>query len=141
MTDIRRQLDQVVSKELIRNIIPVKTDAGILVGDILIVSDGVIKHLYRHKECLYNNISLNAAAVRMANILARHRSHTLADKIHRADQEYGRWFTESQIMLQKHHSANKNKDYERADTLWAKYIESKERARSAKNTVIGLTLL
>lgn len=141
MTDIRRQLDQVVSKELARNIIPVKTDAGILVGDILIVSEGVAKHLYRNNECLYNNISLNAVAVRMANILARHRSHTLVDKLYRTDQEYGRWFTDSQILLQKHHTANKNKDYERADTLWAKYIESKERARSAKNTVIGLTLL
>ena len=141
MTDIRRQLDQVVSKELARNIIPVKTDEGILVGDILIVSEGVIKHLYRNKECLYNSISLNSAAVRMANVLARHRSHTSVDKLYRADQEYGRWFTESQILLQKHHAATRNKDYERADTLWAKYIESKEKARSAKNTVIGLTLL
>ena len=32
MTDIRRQLDRVVSKELSQNIIPVRTDAGILVG-------------------------------------------------------------------------------------------------------------
>ena len=140
MTDIRRQLDQVVSNTLAQHIIPVKTAEGILVGSVLIVSEGAVKHLLRNGEYLYKNISLNIVAVKLANLLARHKSSILADKIYRADQEYAKWFTDSQLLLKKHHSATKNKEYDRADTLWAKYIESKDRTVAAKNAVTGLTL-
>jgi hypothetical protein len=139
MTDIRRRLDQVVSKELARNIIPVKTDQGILVGSILIVSEGSVKHLYRSTVCLYNKISLNVVAIALANALAKNQNSVQMDRLYRADQEYGRWFVDSQTLLTKYHSATKNKDYERADTLWAKYCESKERTSSAKSAAVGLT--
>jgi hypothetical protein len=140
MTDIRRQLDQVVSNTLTQYIIPVKTAEGILVGSVLIVSEGAVKHLIRNGEYLYKDISLNAVAVKLANLLARQKSSILADRIYRADQEYAKWFTDSQLLLKKHHSALKNKEYDRADTLWAKYIESKDRTVAAKSTVTGLTL-
>ena len=140
MTDIKRQLEQVVSRELSKNIIPVKTTEGILVGNILIVSEGCLKHLYKDGERLYANISLNAAAVKMANLLAKQKISFLADKIYSADQEYGRWFADSQLKLQQYYTALKNKDFERADTLWAKYSESKDRTRIAKHAVNGLTL-
>ena len=140
MTDIRRQLDQVVSTALAQHIIPVKTAEGILVGSVLITSEGAVKHLSRNGEYLYKNISLNAVAVKLANLLARHKSSILADRIYRADQEYAKWFTDSQLLLKKHHSAAKNKEYERADTLWAKYIESKDRTVAAKSAVTSLTL-
>ncbi len=140
MTDLKRQLDQVVKKELTRNIIPVKTEEGILVGNVLIVSEGCLKHLYKHGEMLYANISLNSAAVKMANLLAKHKTSFLADKIYAADQEYGKWFAGSQLKLQQYYTARKNKDFEKADTLWAKYSESKDRTRIAKNAVNGLTL-
>ena len=139
MTDIRRRLDQVVSKELARNIIPVKTDQGILVGSVLIVSEGAVKHLYKNNVCVYNNISLNVVAIALANALARNQNTIQMDKLYCADQEYGRWFTDSQTLLTKYHSATKNKDYDRADTLWAKYCESKDRTSSAKSTAVGLT--
>ena len=139
MTDIQKRLEQVVSKELARSIIPVKTDKGILVGSILIVSEGPVKHLYKDGICLYNNISLNASAIKMANILARNPQSLFADKIYRADQDYGRWFIDSQMLLSKYHSARKNRDYDRADTLWAKYCESKERTSAAKSAAVGLT--
>jgi len=140
MTDIRRQLDQVVSNTLAQHIIPVKTAEGILVGSVLIISEGAVKHLSRNGEYLYKDVSLNAVAVKLANLLARHRSSVLADRIYQADQEYAKWFTDSQLLLKKHHSAVNNKEYDRADTLWAKYIESKDRTVAAKNAVIGLTL-
>ena len=140
MTDIRRQLDQVVSNTLAQHIIPVKTTEGILVGSVLIASEGAVKHLSRNGEYLYKNVSLNAVAVKLANLLARHKSSILADRIYQADQEYAKWFTDSQLLLKKHHSAVNNKEYDRADTLWAKYIESKDRTVAAKNAVTGLTL-
>jgi hypothetical protein len=139
MTDIQRRLDQVVSKELSQHIIPVKTDRGILVGSVLIVSEGSVKHLYRKEVCVYNSISLNLVAIKLANALAKNQNSVQMDRLYRADQEYGRWFVDSQILLTKYHSATKNKDYDRADTLWAKYCESKERTSSAKSTAVGLT--
>lgn len=139
MTDIRKRLDQVVSKELARNIIPVKTDKGILVGSVLIISEGSVKHLYKNGACIYNNISLNVVAIKLANALALNRNTVHLDKLYRADQEYGQRFVDSQILLTKYHSAVKNKDYERADTLWAKYSESKERTSAAKSAAVGLT--
>ena len=140
MTDIRRQLDRVVSKELSQHIIPVKTDEGILVGNILIVSEGSIKHLYRNSELLYNNISLNAVAIKMANILARNKNNLTVDKIYRYDQEYSKWYTDSQTLLKSYYSAKKSKDFDRADTLWARYCESRDRAISAKDLATSLTL-
>ncbi len=140
MTDIRRQLDRVVSKELSQHIIPVKTDEGILVGNILIVSEGSIKHLYRNRELLYNNISLNAVAIKMANILARNKNSLTVDKIYHYDQEYSKWYTDSQTLLKSYYSAKKSKDFDRADTLWARYCESRDRAISAKDLATSLTL-
>ncbi len=140
MTDIRRQLDRVVSKELSQHIIPVKTDKGILVGNILIVSEGSIKHLYRKDELLYNNISLNAVAIKMANILARNKNSLTVDKIYRYDQEYSKWYTDSQTLLKSYYSAKKSKDFDRADTLWARYCESRDRAIAAKDLATSLTL-
>lgn len=140
MTDIRRQLDRVVSKELSQHIIPVKTDEGILVGNILIVSEGSIKHLYRNSELLYNNISLNAVAIKMANILARNKNSLTVDKIYHYDQEYSKWYTDSQTLLKSYYSAKKSKDFDRADTLWARYCESRDRAISAKDLATSLTL-
>jgi hypothetical protein len=139
MTDIQRRLDRVVSKELARNIIPLKTDKGILVGSILIVSEGSVKHLYKNEVCLYSNIRLNAVAIKMANALAKNQSSLQVDKLYRADQEYGKWFVDSRNLLSKYHSAIKNKDYERADTLWAKYYESRERTNTAKSAAVSLT--
>jgi len=140
MTDIRRQLDRVVSKELSQHIIPVKTDAGILVGNILIVSEGAIKHLYKNNELLYNNISLNAVAIKMANVLARNRNSLVVDKIYRYDQEYSKWYTDSQTLLKSYYSAKKIKDFDRADTLWARYCQSRDRAIAAKDLATSLTL-
>jgi hypothetical protein len=139
MTKIHQRLDSIVKNELTKNIIPVKTQAGILVGDILIVSDHQLKHLHRNNEAVYSNISLNAVAIALANALARNQNTIRMDKLYCDDQEYGRWFTDSQTLLTKYHSATKNKDYDRADTLWAKYCESKDRTSSAKSTAVGLT--
>jgi hypothetical protein len=140
MTDIRRQLDRVVSKELSQHIIPVKTDRGILVGNILIVSEGSIKHLYKNNELLYNNISLNAVAIKMANVLARNRNSIFVDKLYRHDQEYSKWYTDSQTLLKSYYNSKKSKDFDRADMLWARYCESRDRAITAKDLATSLTL-
>ena len=78
MTNISKRLEQVVSSAQQRliekhQILPVKVAEGILVGDILIVSEGIVKHLRYNNTWLYKDIYLNAAAIRLANMLAVHK--------------------------------------------------------------------
>lgn len=133
MTDIRKRLEQTL-RSVIQNtpILPVKTAEGILVGDVLIVSEGTVKHLQQRNEIKYKEISLNCVAIRLANLLARHNSSILMDNIYTADQEYGRWFVESQMLRTQYQKALNNSDHERADMLWARYEESRIRTVSAK---------
>lgn len=135
MTNISKQLEQVVNKELSRNIIPVKTKEGILVGTVLIVSEGPIKHLKQNNSFLYKDISLNIVAVTLANMLAKNYKTIKMDELWRADQEYGKWYADSQLLRMQYQKSLNNRDHDKADMLWARYCESRDRAISAKNHV------
>jgi hypothetical protein len=132
MTQISRRLEQIVRKELSKNIIPVKTAEGILVGDVLITNQDNLKFLYRKSQVLYAEIHLNSVAIKMANILALRHSHISVDLLYRADQEYGKWFVDSQLLRAQHQKALHSQEYDRADMLWARYSESRDRTVSAK---------
>ena len=139
MSDISRRLEQTLRSAIKNNpILPVKVADGILVGDVKITNDGTIKHLSRNDVILYSNIYLNAAAIALANILARRSSHIHADTIYKADQEYGKWFIDSQMLRARYQQALDNKDYDKADIAWARYCESRDRAIIAKNNVQSL---
>ena len=133
MTQISKRLEQIIRKELSTTIIPVKTKEGILVGDILIVTDGSIKNIYKHSELLYKEIHLNSVAIKIANLLAFRKGLLVTDNLYRADQDYGRWFVDSQMLRTQYQRAVNSQDYDRADMLWARYIESRDRATTAKN--------
>ena len=139
MTQVSRRLEQIVSSELKKNLIPVKTDQGILVGDVLIVSRGSIKDLVRNTELIYKDVYLNAAAIKLANLLAFRKTSLVTDQLYRADQEYGKWFVDSQLLRAQYQKAISNQDYDRADMLWARYCESRDRTFAAKNQVESLT--
>ena len=132
MTQISRRLEQIVRKELSKNIIPVKTPEGILVGDILITNQLNLKFLHRNQQLLYSEIHLNSIAIRMANILALRHTSVAVETLWRADQEYGKWFVDSQLLRAQHQKALHNQEYDRADMLWARYSESRDRTVSAK---------
>lgn len=132
MTKIHQRLDSIVKNELTKNIIPVKTQEGILVGDALIVSDGYIKHIYYRNELIYGAISLNAVAVKLANLIARGIRTVKMDELWRADQEYGKWFGDSQMLRTQHKKSLNNRDFDKADMQWARYCESRDRAIIAK---------
>ena len=134
MTQISRRLEQIVRKELSKNIIPVKTPDGILVGDVLITNQDNLKFLSRKSQILYSEIHLNSVAIKMANILALRHSHTSVYLLSRADQEYGRWFVDSQMLRAQHQKALHVQDYDRADMLWARYSESRDRTVTAKKS-------
>ena len=138
MTQLSKRLEQIVKKELSKNIIPVRTERGILVGEVLIVNEGSIKSLYRDNCLLYKEIHLNSVAIKIANILAFKKHSILADELYKADQDYGRWFVDSQMLRTQYQKAISNQDYDRADVFWARYQESRDRTLSAKQRVESL---
>jgi hypothetical protein len=133
MTDISKRLEQTLRSAILKNpILPVKVEDGILVGDVKITSEGSLKFLWQNGEMKYKEISLNCVAIRLANLLARRTSVILQDNIYKADQEYGRWFVDSQMLRSQYQTATKNKDYDKADVLWARYTESRNRTNETK---------
>jgi hypothetical protein len=133
MTDISKRLEQTLRSAIQKNpILPVKVADGILVGEAKIVSDGAIKHIWLRTHLIYKEVSLNAVAIKLANLLATGNQSITADKLYRADQEYGRWFIDSQLLRAQYQSAIKAKDHDRADMLWARYCDSKDRTILAK---------
>jgi hypothetical protein len=140
MTDVSRRFEQLIrtsQKKLAENneILPVKTDKGILVGDVLITSEANLKNLWKKDLLVYKEVSLNNVAVKLANLLAKNINSQYCDRLYRADQEYGLYFTEWQFLKKQHHKAEILENYERADILRARYKECKYRAESARQTV------
>jgi hypothetical protein len=141
MTKISKRLEQVVKKELAQTLIPVKTNEGILVGDVLIKSRGAIKDIIRNDIVLYKEVSLNVVAISLANLSARRQELIRAEKMYQADQEYGRWFIDSQLLRSQYEKYKQQGDFERADVSWARYIESRERTNTAKKTAEQLATI
>jgi hypothetical protein len=140
MTNISQRFEQTLRSAIQKNpILPVKVAEGILVGNVLIINEGTVKHLKQNDEFKYREISLNCAAIRIANLLARRSSTTLADQIYTADQEYGRWFIDSQLLRAQYQKALSNKNHERADMLWARYCESRNKTVTAKKRAESLS--
>ena len=140
MSEISKRFEQLITssqKKLTEHnqIMPIKTDKGILVGDVLIQSDGNLKNLWKKDILVYKEVSLNDVAIKLANMLARNKNSDLCIKLYKADQEYGQWFVDWQFLKQQYHKALKLEQYDRADILLARYEESKYRAELAKRTV------
>lgn len=134
MTSLSRKLEQTLSS-VIQNspILPVKVADGILVGNVKIVSNGPLKNLWQYDTVVYREISLNKVAIKLANLLAKHGVTVVGDNLYRADQEYGRWFVESQMLRSQYQKAVDSSDFDRADILWARYSESRDRAIITKS--------
>lgn len=131
MTVLSKRLDRVIKSS--KQIIPVKVADGIIVGDVKISSVDSIKNLWQNETLIYGEIYLNAVAIKLANMLAKRENPAEMNKIYRADQDYGRLFNDSQILRSQYQKALSREDYDRADILWARYCESRDRAVFAKN--------
>lgn len=141
MTEISRRLEQVVHKELTKTLLPVKTAEGIRVGESLIVSEDSIKHIWLRDRLVYKEVSLNVTAIKLANLLAKDlKSSTRSDAIYKADQDYGLSFTKTQLLRQQYHRAVRNNNEIKADVLWVKYCESRDKTAIAKKHVEALAM-
>jgi hypothetical protein len=144
MDKLQQKLSRVIDKthrKLLetKSIMPVKIPEGILVGDVKIVPDGCVKNLYQNGDLIFPSISLNCAAIKIANLLATRSRDNQAFKIWRADQDYGKWYTDCHFLMHTYQTALHNQDYEKADIIYSRYQQSKERARKAKLAVESLT--
>lgn len=131
-TKLAHAVDSAISKS---PILPIKTDQGILVGSVLIVSDSSLKNLYQYGHVVYAQINLNAVAIKLANLLSKFGKTVECDQIYLLDQEYGRWLTDSQLLYTQHRLATSKMNFQRADVLWARYCESKIRYEESKHRV------
>lgn len=143
MTDVSKRFEQMIASAQRRlaehdQLIPAKTDQGILVGDVLIVNNGTAKDLYRGDQLIYSGISLNAVAIKLANLLALRRGYSHVDRIYNADQDYGRSFADWQMMKEQHDRAVRSKNYQRADMLKARYEDAKIKAEHSKRIALSL---
>jgi hypothetical protein len=139
MTSLSKKFEQIVKKELSATVLPVKTDQGILLGDVLIISNGTLKSIMKKDVIKYEDIYLNSAAISIAKLIMYRAYNLTADQIYRLDQEYGKWLTDSLMLKAQHDRAVKRGDCDRADVFWARYLESKERTLAAKARVDCLT--
>ena len=137
MSDVSKRFEQLVKSTYKKfldqgTILPVKTQEGILVGDVLIQSDGPLKNILRNGKVLYKEISLNAVAIRIANLIAKNEKHRLCNELYDLDIKYSKHFVDSKFLIDNYHRAVNSNNTIRADILWTRYEIAKEKAMVAK---------
>ena len=147
MTDIQKKLDRVirnVHKTLANQdfVMPQKTDEGILIGNVLMVSEGVHKNPFNAKtmELLYKNIHLNKCAIRMANLIALGRDTHKIQQIYQADQKFGAALSDYGMFKDKFIRAKKQNDDFKQYLYIARMLHAKDKYESAKFQAIRLTV-
>jgi len=144
MSNLQKNLDRVIStvqRRLVeaKNIIPVKTQQGLLVGNVLIVSRGALKDLIINSELVYGSISLNKVAIKMANLLALSpfKYRTSIDKLYEADENFGKALEDYQIFRKKYNEY-KHINPDQADIYMARMCYSRDKATYYKKQALGL---
>ncbi len=132
MNQIANQLNSIINKELTENIIPVKTANGILVGDVEIITEGSLKNIKQFKRIKYAGIFLNVTAITIANMLAKRADTKRIAAIYNADQLYGKYFIDGQMLRIRYNQAVKHNEAFNIDMLWSRYTERCDRVQSAK---------
>jgi len=147
MNNIQKKLDRVihkVHKDLANKdfVIPQKTDQGILIGSVLMVSREVYKDLYyaSNMELIYKNIHLNKCAIKIANLIALQRDTHLINKIYQADQKFGAALSDYGVFKDKFIRAKKQKDEFKEDLYIARMLHARDKYEAAKFQAIRLSL-
>jgi hypothetical protein len=145
MTNIQQKLDRVITKvheKLARDefLIPVKTEAGILIGNVLIVSRDALKDIYMDGELIYQSISLNKVAIKIANLLAlsQTRNQGRVRELYQADLRFGLALQDYQIFKEKYNAARLNQDIFKMDLYMARMCYSKDASEYHKKTATHL---
>jgi hypothetical protein len=143
MNEVSKRFEQLVKSTYKKfldqgTILPERTEQGIKVGDVLIVSDGPYKDIVKNGTVLYRTVCLNAVAIRLANLAAWNKQVKLQQELFGLDQKYSKYFTDSKIYLNNYHRAVNSNDEIRAEILWTRYEDAKERAIILKDQAENL---
>lgn len=142
MTEVSRRFEQMIRayyhRTGFKNILPVKTEGGIVLGDVMIVSRGSLKDIEKSGEVIYKDVSLNDVAIYLAHRLLLKGKTLDNDKIYAADQDYGKWIDECHRLKILHRKAVNSQDIDRADLLASKLKDRELRAEIAKRNALGL---
>jgi len=130
-----KKLNSIIDKTLTDRIMPIKTKHGILVGDVEIVCDGSLKHIKQNKKIVYKGIFLNITAITIANMLATRKQIKTIEPIYAADQTYGRFYIDSQMLRIRYNQSLEDDRPFNTDVLWAKYTERVYKVKFAKQKV------
>ena len=144
MTEISKRFEQVIrstQKRLFEQgaLMPVKVKDGILVGSAKIICEGTFKTISIDDQVLYEKVSLNEAAIKIANIVACGKSLSSADEIYKLDQQYYKHFSDCSFYLDKYHAACNQNDEFRSDLFWIRYQEAKYNSEYYKDRVNRLS--
>src|SRR6056300_1147994 len=126
MNDVSKRFEQVVKSTYKKfaekgTILPVKTEQGIQVGDVLIRSEGPYKDIEVEGQILYKSISINTVDIRIANLVAWGKYKKRCEELYRLDTAYNRYFIDSKIFLDMFHRAEASQDWDRAEIMWIRY--------------------
>lgn len=143
MSNIKQRLDGVITnvhRKLANSefIPPIKTDKGILVGNILIVPNGTQKDLYRNNQLIYQGIFLNKCAIKIANLVALNKDPTRVNMIHTADQKFGQALVDYQVFKDKLIRAKQNNDQFRVDLYLARMTYARDCYEHHKKLALAL---
>lgn len=143
MNDISKRFEQLVNstyKKLASSgrHLPTRSSEGILVGRVLISSDGALKNIVVEGSTVYGEIGLNCVAIRIANELAGNGDSSLCQQLMRMDREYSKHFMDSKHHIDNYHRANNSGDHEKAEILWTRYELAKQKALEAKSKAENL---
>jgi len=144
MSEVSKRFELLVKsvyKKFIDNGIhlPQRTPEGILVGKVLIKSNGPLKDLVVDGTIAYREICLNCVAIKIANNLASDINPRLTEQLFEIDREYSKHFVDSKFLIDNYHRAVNNNNEEKAEILWTRYEIAKEKALNAKSRAEYLT--
>ena len=145
MTELSKRFEQIIrstQKRLYEQgaLMPVKTSDGIMVGDAKIVGVSTFKDILFKGETRYQRVSLNDAAIKIANILACNKSGIKADQIYELDQKYSKNLADCAFYLDKYHKACEVQDEFKSDLYWIRYQEAKYTADYYKHRISRISI-
>ena len=120
---------------------PVKTEDGILVGNALIQQDGLYKNILLNSKIVFKDISLNCVAIKIANSLALNATVNSLKELYELDKKYNRLYVDSTIFLDMYHKCMHKENWNRAEILWIRYDDAKQRAEALRDEIETLSAI
>ena len=143
--NVQQRLDTVIARvnkklQQQEQVIPKKTDKGILVGDVLIESSGALKNIYHRDRLIFAEVSLNKVAIKVANLMAidEVRYQQKIDQLILLDSKFGSALAEYQMFKDRLSKAHKDQDQFRIDMYLARLGYAKSSAEYWKKQALSL---